>query len=101
MSAREQAYLATLEPDPRRRALLRLWTCKEAMSKATGDALSAPFRRMEVALATDLALRDGPAPYLSPDWRLVAARAPPAFVATVALWSGPGQTSGVPTGEFT
>jgi len=43
-------------------ALLRLWTCKEAMSKATGDALSAPFRRLEVETGARLRLADGPPP---------------------------------------
>ncbi len=89
MSPREQAVLATLEPEPRRRALLRLWTCKEAMSKATGDALSAPFRTMDIAMSSGLALHAGPSPYTPPDWRLVAAQAPAAYIATVALWSGP------------
>ena len=55
MTPREQAALAVLEPDARRRALLRLWTCKEAMSKATGDALSAPFRRIDVELGPPVA----------------------------------------------
>ena len=39
--AEQQSALIRLAPDERRRALLRLWTCKEAMSKATGDAMSA------------------------------------------------------------
>ena len=89
MSPREQAALAELEPDVRRRALLRLWTCKEAMSKATGDALSAPFSDMDVAATTKLALQDGPPPYVPDDWRLLPAAAPETHIATVALWTGP------------
>lgn len=86
MSPREQAALAALAPDVRRRTLLRLWTCKEAMSKATGDALSAPFRRLDVELARGLRLADGPAPYLPAGWRLVPIEVPGGFLATAALW---------------
>ena len=89
MSPGEQSMLERLEGHARRRALLRLWTCKEAMSKATGDALSAPFRRMDVALAPALALRDGPAPYHPAHWRLLAADMPGGYLATVALWHAP------------
>ncbi|MFO1314271.1 MAG: 4'-phosphopantetheinyl transferase superfamily protein [Burkholderiales bacterium] len=86
MAPDEQRVLAGLAPDGRRRALLRLWTCKEAMSKATGEALAAPFRRMSVATDGGLRLAAGPAPYVPAAWRLLAAAAPGAFVATVALW---------------
>lgn len=89
MSQREQAELQALPPDDRRRALLRLWTCKEAMSKATGDALSAPFRCMEVAADADLRLQAGPAPYLPHDWRLLPVAVPGGYLATAALWHGP------------
>lgn len=86
MSPREQAALALLGPDARRRALLRLWTCKEAMSKATGDALSAPFRRIDVEAGAALRLADGPAPYDPANWRLVPIEVPGGFLATAALW---------------
>ncbi|MCC6193291.1 MAG: 4'-phosphopantetheinyl transferase superfamily protein, partial [Burkholderiales bacterium] len=85
MTARERTMLAALDPDPRRRALLRLWTCKEAMSKATGDALSAPFRRLDVDL-DGLRLADGPAPYAPARMRLVPVEVPDGFLATAALW---------------
>jgi 4'-phosphopantetheinyl transferase len=88
MSGAEQALLARLDDDERRRTLLRLWTCKEAMSKATGDALSAPFRRLDVVLAPAPRLRDGPAPYLPERWRLHPVAVPGGFLATVALWHG-------------
>jgi len=86
MSAREQAQLAGLDADARRRALLRLWTCKEAMSKATGDALSAPFRGMDVSIGTTLRLEDGPPPYAPAHWRLVTLEVPGGYLATAALW---------------
>ena len=86
LSTREQAELAPLPADERRRGFLRLWTCKEAMSKATGDALSAPFRRLDIGLDGGLALVAGPAPYTPADWTLHAADMPDGFLATVAVW---------------
>jgi 4'-phosphopantetheinyl transferase len=89
MSSREQAMLAQLDREARRRALLRLWTCKEAMSKATGDALSAPFARMDVAIDPSLALLEGPPPYDAGRFGLHAVRMPGDYFATVALWAPP------------
>ncbi len=87
MAPSEQAMLDALDPDPRRRALLRLWTCKEAMSKATGDALSAPFRHIAIALDNGSVRVDaGPSPYTPDRWTLYALRAPGAHLATIALW---------------
>jgi len=84
----EQATLAPLGESERQTRFLRYWTCKEAMSKATGDGLSAPFRHLEVELAETIELVHGPAPYDPSRWRLHAVEAPAGFVATVALWSG-------------
>jgi 4'-phosphopantetheinyl transferase len=89
MATSEQAMLDALDSDLRRRTLLRLWTCKEAMSKATGEALSAPFRRIAIALDESGARVDaGPHPYLPRDWTLHALRAPGDHLATIALWTG-------------
>jgi 4'-phosphopantetheinyl transferase len=88
----EQGALAELPEDDARRRVLQLWTCKEAMSKATGDALSAPFRELDVAHAPVLHLRAGPAPYTPDAWTLHAIAAPDEFFATLAVWSG--RTSG-------
>ena len=89
LAGRERAALAPLDANARRLRFLRLWTCKEAMSKATGDALSAPFRDIEIALddATPR-LVGGPPPYIPRCWRLFAAAVPHGLIATVALWSG-------------
>lgn len=86
-TSREREALATLDEHARRLAFLRLWTCKEAMSKATGDALAAPFRHLDVAREPDLALVAGPPPYAPRDWKLHTVEVPEGFIATVALWS--------------
>jgi 4'-phosphopantetheinyl transferase len=72
--------------DGARRRLLRLWTCKEALSKATGDALSAPFSRIEIDVAPTMRLASGPAPYTPDDWSLYSIDAPDDHLTTVALW---------------
>jgi 4'-phosphopantetheinyl transferase len=89
LTERERAEIAPLAPDVRRQRFLRLWTCKEAMSKATGDALSAPFRHMDVLLDGGLRLVAGPMPYVPAAWQLVAAATPPGLIATLAIWRQP------------
>jgi len=86
LTERERAGIASMDPDGRRRTFLRLWTCKEAMSKATGDALSAPFRHIDVTLDDGPRLVAGPAPYTPAEWQLVAAAVPAGFIATLAIW---------------
>jgi 4'-phosphopantetheinyl transferase len=83
----ERATLAALPEAERRVRFLRYWTCKEAMSKATGDGLSAPLRRLEVRLAEGIELARGPAPYEPARWRLHAVDVPDGYLATLALWS--------------
>jgi 4'-phosphopantetheinyl transferase len=87
LTSAERETVEDREPDERRRAFLRFWTCKEAMSKATGDGLLAPFRHIEIDLRTAPRLVAGPAPYLPPDWTLLVAPAPDGHFATVALWN--------------
>ncbi len=82
----ERTVLAQMDADAARRAVLTLWTCKEAMSKATGDALSAPFAHIDVELSEGRLLRDGPAAYAPHDWSLHAAEVPDGYIATLALW---------------
>ena len=86
LTERERAALATLDADGMRRRVLTLWTCKEAMSKATGDALSAPFSRLDVDLRGGPRLVDGPAPYQPSCFELRRAAVPSGHIGTVALW---------------
>ncbi len=92
LTADEQATLDPLDADARRRRFLRYWTCKEAMCKATGEGLAAPFGRicvdLEAGAAVGLRLRDGPAPYLPASWQLHPIAVPDGFVATLAIWRG-------------
>jgi 4'-phosphopantetheinyl transferase len=88
MTERERADAAMADPESARRRVLRLWTCKESLSKATGDALSAPFAQIDVSLTPELCLADGPAPYRPADWQLYAIEAPGEYLATLALWRG-------------
>jgi 4'-phosphopantetheinyl transferase len=90
LTDRERNDVAALpDEDARRRAFLRLWTCKEAMSKATGDALSAPMRALDVEREPALRLVDGPGRYRPDDWRLYTARVPAPFIGTLAAWRPP------------
>jgi len=86
LTSRERETLAGFPLDARRRRFLRYWTCKEAMSKATGDGIIAPFGRLDVDLSDPPRLCGGPAPYIPPDWSLQHAEAPPGWIATVAIW---------------
>ena len=85
LTDRERAALPAND-DAIRRRILRLWTCKEALAKATGDAMSAPFGRLDIATEPALKLVDGPPPYDPRDFELFAAGVPDGYLATVALW---------------
>jgi len=89
LTARERATLEDRTPDARRRLFLRYWTCKEAMSKATGDGLAAPFRMLDVELSESPRLVDGPAPYVPERWSLQSVAVPEGLLATLAIWRGP------------
>jgi 4'-phosphopantetheinyl transferase len=84
----ERATLAPLSEPERRARFLRYWTCKEAMSKATGDGLAAPFREMEVEIGSGIGLIKGPPPYAPKGWRLYGVDVAAGFIATTALWGG-------------
>ena len=86
LTDRERAALPSDDDDAVRRRILRLWTCKEALAKATGDAMSAPFGRIDIEIDPALTLAGGPAPYHARDFTLVAAVVPVGYLGTVALW---------------
>ncbi len=87
LTAVERATLAPLPESERRARFLRYWTCKEAMSKATGDGLAAPFRLLEVRLADTIELAAGPDPYRPAHWQLASVAVPAGYLGTLALWS--------------
>jgi 4'-phosphopantetheinyl transferase len=87
LAPEERAAMATFAADERRARFLRYWTCKEAMSKATGDGIAAPFRQIAVDLADPPRLVAGPPPYEPERWRLYAVAAPASYFATLAIWS--------------
>jgi len=89
LTARERQSLAPLALAERRTRFLRYWTCKEAMSKATGDGLAAPFGRLDVELSDVPRLRDGPAPYRPSHWSLHCVAVPADLLATIAIWHAP------------
>jgi 4'-phosphopantetheinyl transferase len=86
LTLREQDAVAGLDETAHRRAFLRSWTFKEAMSKATGEALGAPIRHLEVAFDAGPRLAAGPPPYVPHAWRLFEAAVPAGYVGAVALW---------------
>jgi len=81
----ERTALGEFSDDERRARFLKYWTCKEAMSKATGDGLIAPFARIHVDI-TGPRLLGGPPPYSPAAWTLHSALAPAPYLVTVALW---------------
>lgn len=89
LTATERASLADLDLRQRQERFVRYWTCKEAMSKATGDGLIAPFGRLDVEWSEAPRLVDGPAPYLPSQWALHRVAVPAAWAATIAIWRRP------------
>jgi 4'-phosphopantetheinyl transferase len=86
LTARENDALARLGDDARRRRFLHHWTCKEAMSKATGDGLAAPFRQLDIDTDGAPRLLAGPPPYVPAAWTLHRVPVPGEFIATLAIW---------------
>ncbi|GMU71691.1 MAG: hypothetical protein AMXMBFR42_11550 [Burkholderiales bacterium] len=87
LTERERSAVASLDDDARRIAFLRRWTCKEAMSKATGDGLSAPFRDIGIDVVRGLAPMEGSGDYDPSRWSLRSVAVGRRLMATVALWS--------------
>ena len=88
LSPAERLDLEPLDDEQARRRVLQLWTCKEAMSKATGDAMSARFAALDVAVRPAPHLRAGRFPYEPTRWSLHALAVPGDHFATLALWDG-------------
>ena len=86
LSAAERDAIAAVDAEAARCTVLTLWTVKEAMSKATGDALSAPFSSIDVDLRSGPVLRNGPGAYRPERWSLFAVTVPQGHVATLAVW---------------
>jgi 4'-phosphopantetheinyl transferase len=84
----EREVFFAMDADARRKHFIRLWTVKEAMSKATGDGLRAPMGRLDIDLAAGPRLMSGPPPYEPGAWRLLDVPLPGGFVATAARWRG-------------
>lgn len=85
LTASERARLEALTQEAARLEFLRTWTCKEAMSKATGDGLAAPFGSFSVESGDLPQVLEGPPPYAPGCWALHRVPMPvPAFV-TVAV----------------
>lgn len=70
LSSDEQASIRRLSGKERQDRFLHYWTCKEALSKTTGDGLIAPFSRLTIDLADGPRLVSGPHPYLPEACRL-------------------------------
>ncbi|CAG1006576.1 4'-phosphopantetheinyl transferase Sfp [Burkholderiales bacterium] len=87
LTDRERAVIAALDDDARRLAFLRHWTCKEAMSKATGEGLSAPFREIGIDTSGGLAVAEGRDDYAPERWKLHPVGLGHGLIATAALWS--------------
>jgi len=81
----ERSRLAGLDTNARRIAFVSTWTCKEAMSKATGDGLSAPFGKFTIEEGSPPRVVDGPSPYSPPHWQLHRILLPENYLVTVAL----------------
>jgi 4'-phosphopantetheinyl transferase len=90
MTASEASAIRALDSEGGRARVLRLWTCKEALSKATGDALTAPFARLEVELEPAARLVAGPPPYYPQHFALITLPGPRGFIATAAVWNARG-----------
>ncbi len=52
-SASESTHIASLAGEQKRRAFFKIWTCKEAFFKASGDGLTKPIDQAEIALDTE------------------------------------------------
>lgn len=87
LTATERASLADLDLRQRQERFVRYWTCKEAMSKATGDGISAPFDEIGIDRPGRLVVVEGGGPYDPARWTLHPVDVAHELLATVAIWS--------------
>ena len=82
----ERAALAEVDPSERARAFLVAWVRKEAVTKATGDGLSAPFSQVVVAAAAGPPrVTSWPYPQAPESVSLLDLDAGPGYVAALAV----------------
>jgi 4'-phosphopantetheinyl transferase len=85
----ERAALAGVDPPARARAFLVAWARKEAVTKATGDGLRAPFSQIVVAAGPDSAgpprVTSWPYPQAPETVSLLDLDAGPGYVAALAV----------------
>ena len=85
----ERAALAEVDPAARARAFLVAWARKEAVTKATGDGLRAPFSQIVVAAGPDSAgpprVTSWPYPQAPESVSLLDLDAGPGYVAALAV----------------
>jgi len=81
----ERAALAEADPSARARAFLVAWARKEAVTKATGDGLSAPFSQIVVAAAGPPRVTSWPYPQAPESVSVLDLDAGPGYVAALAV----------------
>jgi len=82
----ERAALAEVDPPARARAFLVAWARKEAVTKATGDGLRAPFSQIVVAVADGLPrVTSWPYPQAPGSVSVLDLDAGPGYVAALAV----------------
>ncbi len=89
LSASERSELAGLTEPQRQATLARLWVCKEAWIKGTGEGLTRPLDSFDVSLTGDqpqlMATR--PLAHQAAEWRLSAIELAEPYVAALAVQS--------------
>ena len=89
LTVQERERFGRLDAEGRRQHFIELWTCKEAISKATGAGLSAPMGKIGIELDNGPRVAAGPPPYSPPDWELWPVRDIGGHIATAAIWTRP------------
>lgn len=86
----EQALLGTLSPKARTAGFFRLWTAKEAITKATGQGLTAPLGQIGFRLDGPRTVHvEGCDPYMPGQWWIGAFNLGPDLICTIAAEAAP------------